>query len=100
MKTLLWIEEILKEFSFVNWDRFTRHKKYLCVYGWIEREKDSYKDFIVVIFLSKEKKYKVISTSTLLHHDDIAKLVHEKMVTCERVEDNFLIKNCVKLKDK
>ena len=93
-----WIEEILEKFSFVQWDRFTRHKKYIAVYGWMDREKDNYKDFIVLVFRLKQRDYAVLSTSTLLYHNKVKIIVGDGMVKCERVENNFKVENCVRLK--
>ncbi len=56
------IEDILGRLDMVEWDRFVEgddpdaHGKYINVYGWIERDEDEYKDFVLVRFLPPDRE--------------------------------------------
>lgn len=45
-----WIEETLDRLPFVTWDRYVEFETLIRVYGWIEREEDEYKDFVLLDF--------------------------------------------------
>lgn len=95
------IQEMLNSLPFVTWDRFTHNgEASYCFYGWIERESDSYKDFVVieVSFSERYTDMKTI-TSSQKYSLEIAKLLdmEESHTDCERVEDHFHITNVVKL---
>ncbi len=96
------IKKKLIALSFVEWDRFTEShdNSALVVFGWIERDKDSYKDFVTIEFNDKQevviwntsskefsKKISGILDSDVPHHE------------CQRVEKFFDIKNCIRLNE-
>ena len=94
-----WIESILEKFKFVQWDRFFISGEMVVIYGWIDREKDSYKDFILLeLFL--ETKASFYATSSSKYDSQICKILYNKEDHngCRRVEDNFHIENSIKLK--
>lgn len=99
-----WIESILSELAFVEWDRFIVDdwdgEQAVSVYGWIDRE-DEYKDFVLVIFWpASETVYYVTSSdeytnqisTVLLGGDD-----DDEHNDCRRVEHTFDIDNAVAL---
>ena len=114
VETAKWIEEALSLFPFVMWDRFVvsdvvddkgrpTGERAMIVYGWIAREKDAYKDFVVLDFRLKEKRAYYVCTSSNKYSEEIAeKIMGEKKEhnRCERVEQNFDIINSVKLRGK
>jgi len=100
-------EDIMKEdmekLSFVNWDRFIVNikEKKIDLYGWIKRE-DSHEDFVIITYEQTfSKKWKTsYGTSSKKYDKKIFKLLEcegEEPFVCQRVEDNFNIKNCIKL---
>lgn len=99
-----WIEKILKKFEFIQWDRFILHKgddsKFLDVFGWIDREKDSYKDFILIEFDVKAKQCYLLATSSDKYSERICQMFNTEHNKCRRVEDNFHIENSIKLNKK
>lgn len=43
------IEDTLNKLPFVKWDRYTQiDTNKFSLFGWIEREKDTYKDFVLL----------------------------------------------------
>lgn len=97
------IEEVLKRFPFVMWDRFTYdpNEDVFDLYGWIRRKGDRYrKDFLLVRFDGTTMEWGV-TTSSLEKHDEIIKILGLKeggYNNCQRVEWDFDIKNVIKLK--
>lgn len=97
----VYITSVLKTLSFVNWDRFTQPtESEYHFYGWIERDKDSNKDFVVISivddtvwFITSSKKYSNEISQILNGKNDNS--IH---APCQRVEDHFEIKNSIKLK--
>ena len=87
------IETLLELFTFVNWDRFIYKHPDLTAYGWIDREKDAYKDFFVV-YLNIETQTASYLTSSAERHGDIEKIFKsDRQAKCERIEHYFKIKN-------
>lgn len=92
------VKNAMEKLDFVQWDRMTEH----AVYGWIDREQDGYKDFVVmyidsimwsmqdIAYVTSSEKYSLEIGKRLGH--DVSRHSH-----CSRVEDNFDIKNCIKL---
>ncbi len=88
------IIEILKKLDFVSWDRFSGNY----FYGWIDREGDNYKDFIVlkfsmwdVNFVSSSKKFTKKITEILNKNKSCLK-------NCERIEGYCDLENVIRLK--
>ena len=93
------IEQKLENLSFVQWDRFVETSKEIYFYGWIKREKDCYKDFLVVVFNKTDNKFWYLTSSVGydLQIDKILDIPSKNRVICKRIEDNFIIKNSIKL---
>ena len=99
-----WIEWHLSQLPFVEWDRFIdvpddHLGHYLAVYGWIPREKDAYKDFVVMRFWI-DGSYEYISSSPMAdkriqrEHPYFSKGDGSE---CQRVEDELDVPNAVEL---
>ncbi len=100
--TKQWIEFNLRKIPFVTWDRFTAVSlgKGIGVFGWIEREKDSYKDFAYVEFDLEKHIIPFFISSSAKYSKQIGEILVKGKLEyniCLRVEDNFKIKNSVKL---
>ena len=103
-----WVAETLKQFSYVNWDRYTTGEylqkdrqrfAWMQIFGWIDRE-DSYKDFVVIAFeiTGVSRLVRHIMTSSARFSEEINLAIGEKEHNiCERVEDLCDIPNTVKL---
>lgn len=98
-------EQIMEKFPFVRWDRFTKmtyngmQGTGIAVYGWIDREKDAYKDFIILyLYDDGDATY---DTSSAKYSAKIHEMLHggtnQKHMNCKRVEKFFKIKNSIKL---
>ena len=98
------IEPILRRFrKFVVWDRFSvwRDKDGggIGVYGWIERPRDGYKDFVALYFF----KDGTVSydTSSTRYSLTIFKMLNGGQgyghSRCKRVEDYFDVPNVIRL---
>lgn len=95
------IEAILEKFTFVKWDRFVYNEdtKEYSIYGWIDRAKDSYKDYIQIDYEGRSGKW-YTTTSSVEKHEEIVKIMDLKEGDynhCQRVEYSFNIKNSIKL---
>lgn len=93
------VGKMLARLSFVKWDRFTNTDKETNIFGWIEREEDNYKDFVVLSYfkLSNDWWYQ---TSSSFYSEKIHKIVFGTVKghnNCERVENWFDIPNMVRL---
>ena len=80
----------------VKWDRISQKQNHLYAFGWIDRKKDSYKDFFMIDFV-RGKPVDFCSSDTIhnLRYSKILGLYHQK---CERVEKRFKdVKNVIKL---
>jgi hypothetical protein len=102
------LTKVCNELPFVNWDRFIDCGRMVVVFGWIDREKDSYKDFVsvevsqrgYVDFTTSSAKYSETISKIYASHGHLPSEAHEP---CQRIEDNNLlagIKNVVKIRDK
>lgn len=103
------IEGVLEELEFVEWDRFVNlsdwsYEEVIVLYGWIPREQDNYKDFLVLHlecleasdvvkigdFTTSSEKYSQRINEFLYgedsHHDQ-----------CQRIENRFDVENSIKL---
>jgi hypothetical protein len=98
------LETMLARLDFVNFDRFTcplvDHEYH--VYGWIDREKDAYKDFLVLSYVDGDFWF---ITSSAQHSDRIAEIINGEEIEdaptrhypCQRVESVTKIKNAIRL---
>jgi len=57
------VANVLKKLDFVNWDRYFGENGCWTFFGWIDREKDNYKDFVTLDF-QLEKNDILISYAT------------------------------------
>ena len=100
------LTDVCNELPFVNWDRFVDCGNIVAVFGWIDREKDSYKDFVCVEisrrgyveFTTSSAKYTEIISNIYVKHGRLPPGVHEP---CQRIEDrNDLagIKNVIRIR--
>lgn len=86
------IEGVLLSLPFVKWDRYTLDGELdeVHVYGWIDREKDAYKDFVLIKFV--EGEVDSFATSSALRTHEIHKILgftegdHNE---CMRVDESF-----------
>lgn len=107
-KTKKEIADTLNKLPFVVWDRYidlTDKGDCVIVYGWINREKDSYKDFVVLHFYNENHPLYGggvgYTTSSSKYSAEIGLLLYgtsEDHTGCLRVEHDFeSVKNVVKL---
>ena len=94
------IERVLKKLSFVNWDRYFG-EVHLTFFGWIDREKDNYKDFVTITFnddgLSLDISY---ATSSAEWTEKIAEALNCYHLPCKRIEYFCDLPNIIKEKPK
>lgn len=92
------VEKVLKQFTFVMWDRFVKYgKDHVCFYGWIARQ-DSHEDFLVVEYNDGEWWW---ITSSAAFDKDIKAIFGETTgVPCQRIQYHYEINNVIKLKKK
>jgi hypothetical protein len=97
----------LEKLPFVRWDRFVRNNEgAICVYGWIDREQDAYKDYVEITYVPNPAKgvgcYDFhYGTTSKKYSERIGELLgFDGHNDCERVEDHFPITNVIRLKPK
>lgn len=95
--------EHLEMLPFVRWDRFTylysKSSNGVCIYGWIDREKDAYKDFITLdIYDDGDVNYMTSSSEWSLKIFRILNGEGRGHQKCKRVEDFFDVDNAIRLK--
>lgn len=99
------VTDVCNELPFVNWDRFIDCGGTVVVFGWIDREKDSYKDFVCVEvshrgyveFTTSSARYSETISNIYASHGRLPSSAH---VPCQRIEDNDRlagIKNVIKI---
>lgn len=98
------IAEKLASLTFVEWDRFTMGvwagEQYLAVYGWIERDEDDYKDFVLIFFWPESRRLRFNTSS-----EEYSERIHEILFDdpaeghnlCHRVENSFDVPNAIAL---
>ncbi len=92
-----WIREDIAKFPFVMWDRLVDNGNEVCIYGWITRPRDSYKDFLILVFRPGWQGY---TTSSVKYEKRIKKILgfrESGSHKCQRVEDFFTGKNIIKI---
>ncbi len=91
------IRDDLLKLSFVRWDRFVDDGDRLCVFGWIDRPQDAYKDFVVLVYLVANNGlqgfYITSSKGKTLEISECLGIPTETHMDCQRVEDTFDITN-------
>lgn len=95
------IEHKLSSLYMVQWDRFTKSKNEFTFYGWIDREKDFYKDFVVLnisFFAGSHDTW--FTTSSAKYSASISKILampQGNHAECIRVEKYLEVPNVIKL---
>ena len=92
------VTDVCNELPFVNWDRFIDCGDTVVVFGWIDREKDNYKDFVCVEvshrgyveFTTSSAKYSETISNIYFRHGRLPSSVHSP---CQRIEDNHQLVN-------
>jgi len=92
-----WIEKTLKDFSFCKWDRYIPKYPFICFYGWMDRDKNNYKDFLVLVLDIRKRKPFFSVTSSLKYHKKISKILNIEHMDCKRVETYFNLENVIRL---
>lgn len=106
------VEDVMTDLPFVDWDRggewVYEGRKCMRIYGWIEREKDQYKDFVLVGIYEKEDGEKATvefhGTSSEKYSEEIHKRLFpgkslDKHNECFRLEKRFDAENVIELED-
>jgi len=95
------IKKILGELSFVNWDRYFGETD-LTFFGWIDRKKDKYKDFVTLSFNDDGNSLGIgYATSSKEWTEKIAEILNCEHSPCRRIEyfcdlPNIIKEKCVK----
>jgi hypothetical protein len=101
-----WIESLLESLEMVQWDRFVRAEDdrlgvYYDIYGWIDRDEDAYKDFILLrVFPETDENLRMFTTSSDDYHDEINEILFgdtSESNHCQRVEHTFDVANVVEI---
>ena len=102
------VTDVCNELPFVNWDRFIDYGSSVLVFGWIDREKDNYKDFVCIEISSRG--YVEFTTSSAKYSETISdiyashgRLPSGEHKSCQRVEDKDQlagIENFIKIRAK
>ena len=87
------VTDVCNELPFVNWDRFIDCSNSVMIFGWIDREEDSYKDFVCVEvsrrgyveFTTSSAKYSETISNIYVNHGRLLPGVHKP---CQRIEHN------------
>lgn len=101
------VTDICNELPFVNWDRFVDCGRIVAIFGWIDREKDNYKDFVCVEvsqrgyvqFTTSSAKYSETISDIYVKHGRLSPGTHEP---CQRIEDDEQlaeVENVVRIRD-
>lgn len=94
----------MKALPFVKWDRYTDGGPIVYLYGWIDREQDAYKDFVVLEYYYSTADISFV-TSSAKYSQEIAKRLfgeasdHEPCLRVEAGFQEFEISNVIKLKN-
>ena len=101
-----WIESLLGSLEMVQWDRFVKAEDdglgvYCDIYGWIDRDGDAYKDFILLrVFPETDDNLRMFTTSSDRYHDEINEILFGdtgESNHCQRVEHTFEVPNAVEI---
>lgn len=93
------IAHFLEKFHFVKWDRYIDGGRYMHFYGWIDREKDAYKDFLLLTLWRDDMAWEFTTSSAA--YDDEIKLIFNMSEgagnKCQRVEHLLDIPNAIRI---
>lgn len=99
------IERWMDSLPFVRWDRFISHPSgktgatMYVFYGWIKREKDAYKDFVLLQYRDLDEWVNYM-TSSAEYSEEIGKILCGEDFEhnpCLRVENYFTVENSIKI---
>jgi len=100
------VTEVCNELPFVNWDRFIDCGDTVVIFGWIDRKKDNYKDFVCVEV--SQRGYAEFTTSSAEYSETISDIYvrHGRLPAgshqpCRRIEDSDQlkgVKNVIKIR--
>ena len=96
MENKAWVEAQLRELDMVNWDRYYSFGHGISVFGWITREDDDYKDFVVLELDPAKKRVEGYHTSSAEYSEDIGDILGVGHSECQRVEDTLAIANMIR----
>jgi hypothetical protein len=93
----------MNSLPFVAWDRFTEDIDQVQAYGWIDRPKDSYKDFVLLTCIESYDGPDILfTTSSSRYSEDIAKILYghdAEHSACIRVEKGMQgVRRSIRLK--
>lgn len=98
-----WIESMLSQPGFVRWDRFTEGvvdgDLRIDVYGWINRPKDDYMDFVLLTLWPESEDF-AFTTSSARYSDALYQLwtgddPDSDHNHCKRVQEAFDVSNAI-----
>lgn len=100
-----WIADLLEQVPIVEWDRFAVAERdgyqFVDVYGWIERDQDDYKDFVVARFWPATEFVEYTTSSEkfteLLQVEWFGEDSLGEHNPCHRVEHTFDVDNAIEL---
>ena len=82
------IRESMQALDEVIWDRFIEHEGQVLVYGWVNRDKDSYKDFVLLGCDSDLEEPWLVTSSAANHEDWCLRLFNRPPVAmCRSVSE-------------
>jgi len=94
------IQKILSKLDFVMWDRYFGEIRCLTFFGWINREEDSYKDFVTITFNDEGNAFLIdYATSSKKYTEKIAEILNCTHSSCSRIEYFCDLKNVIKEKN-
>lgn len=103
------VRDVLTDLPFVEWDRGTEWtyegRKCLNIYGWINRENDDYKDFVLVGVYEEENKEEADVVFHGTSSEKYSEEIHRRLFPeddlethdeCFRLENRFDVDNVVR----
>ena len=88
---VFWVKEQLDRLPYVKWDRFIFVQAYkptvVRLFGWISREQDSYKDFVILELVPEHKDVYFLMTSSMKYTEDIAKRLGTEHKKCHSIDE-------------
>jgi hypothetical protein len=84
-KQRVWCLKQLDKLPYVKWDRYfyvEAQEEVITVFGWIDREKDAYKDFVVIQLEPSMYGVYFLATSSSKYTADIAEKLESEHSTC------------------
>ena len=99
-REIIRITNCLNKLPKVNWDRISQKQGHVYAFGWIDRDKDSYKDFFLIDF-ARGKPVDYCSSDSVYNLEYGKILGNLYSQQCKRIEEYFKdVKNKIKIKNK